>query len=155
MTHRPGTVAQAVIPLVAALSLALGACSTTPSATPDPTAAPTPTESEPSPTLAPSPDAGSPAPADPPADSVEVRLADSDFHPAELTIAAGTVVVFVNGDDYGHTITEGSDGRAVDDPFVDEELEQEPVSVTFDEPGTFELTCRIHPTMNMTITVEG
>jgi plastocyanin len=110
-----------------------------------------PTESEPSPTATTSPEAGSPAPAE----TVEVRLADSDFDPAELTIAAGTEVVFVNGDDYGHTITEGRDGRAAEDPFVDEELEQEPVSVTFDEPGTFELTCRIHPTMNMTITVEG
>ncbi len=29
------------------------------------------------------------------------------------------------------------------------------VVVTFDEAGTFNITCKIHPTMNMTITVEG
>ena len=29
------------------------------------------------------------------------------------------------------------------------------VPVTFDEPGTYNITCKIHPSMNMTITVEG
>jgi len=29
------------------------------------------------------------------------------------------------------------------------------VRVTFDEPGTYEITCKIHPSMQMTITVEA
>jgi plastocyanin len=28
------------------------------------------------------------------------------------------------------------------------------VEVSFDEPGTYRVTCLIHPTMNMTVTVE-
>jgi plastocyanin len=53
-------------------------------------------------------------------------------------------------------VTEGTDGEAVDDPIVDEEIEQNgSVSVTFDEPGTYNITCKIHSSMNMTITVEG
>ena len=44
---------------------------------------------------------------------------------------------------------------AVDDPFVDEDGGADPIEVTFDEAGTFNLTCKIHPSMNMTVTVEG
>ena len=29
------------------------------------------------------------------------------------------------------------------------------IEVTFDDPGTYDITCKIHPAMNMTITVEG
>jgi plastocyanin len=82
-----------------------------------------------------------------------VSLAGGAFSPASLTIAAGTTVTFT--DTAGHTVTEGSDGTAVDDPIVDEEGGADPIEVTFDEAGTFDITCRIHPAMNMTITVEG
>jgi plastocyanin len=91
------------------------------------------------------------------ADSEErVRIDGSQFDPAELTVAAGTTVVFLNADAFAHTITEGTDGTAVDDPIVDDDIEQNgSVQVTFDEAGTYEITCRIHPSMQMTITVEG
>ena len=42
----------------------------------------------------------------------------------------------------------------INDPIVDEEGGSD-VSVTFDEAGTYNITCKIHPSMNMTITVEG
>jgi plastocyanin len=57
-------------------------------------------------------------------------------------------------DTANHTVTEGTDGEAVDDPIVDEEGGSD-IDVTFDEPGTYNITCKIHPDMNMTITVEG
>jgi len=82
-----------------------------------------------------------------------VSLAGGAFSPTSLTIAAGTTVTFT--DTAGHTVTEGSDGTAVDDPIVDEQGGADPIEVTFDEAGTFDITCRIHPAMNMTITVEG
>jgi plastocyanin len=81
-----------------------------------------------------------------------VSLAGSAFSPSELTIPAGTTVTFT--DTANHTVTEGTDGEAVDDPIVDEEGGSD-IEVTFDEPGTYDITCRIHPDMNMTITVEG
>ena len=81
-----------------------------------------------------------------------VSMANTTFTPSTLTIAAGTTVTFT--DTSGHTVTEGTDGTAVDDPIVDEEGGSD-VPVTFDEPGTYNITCKIHSSMNMTITVEG
>jgi plastocyanin len=90
------------------------------------------------------------------AEEVRVRLESSNFDPSELTIPAGTTVLFLNADSYGHTVTEGTNGQAVDDPIVDREIaENRTVRVTFDEPGTYQITCRIHPSMQLTITVEG
>lgn len=86
----------------------------------------------------------------------QVRIESSNFDPRELTIAVGTEVAFLNADGFTHTVTEGTDGQAVDDPIVDEDIEQNgTVRVTFDEPGTHEITCKIHPSMQMTIIVEG
>jgi plastocyanin len=81
-----------------------------------------------------------------------VSLSGGAFSPSTLTIPAGTTVTFT--DTTGHTVTEGSNGQAVDDPIVDESGGAD-VVVTFDEAGTFNITCKIHPAMNMTITVEG
>lgn len=81
-----------------------------------------------------------------------VSLAGGQFAPTTLTIPAGTTVTFT--DTANHTVTEGTDGTAVDDPIVDENGGSD-VVVTFEEPGTYDITCKIHPNMNMTITVEG
>ena len=81
-----------------------------------------------------------------------VSMANTQFTPSELTVPAGTTVTFT--DTSGHTVTEGTDGEPVDDPIVDEDGGSD-IDVTFDEPGTYNITCKIHPTMNMTITVEG
>ena len=87
---------------------------------------------------------------------VRVRIRNSSYDPTELTIPAGTEVTFLNADGFTHTVTEGTDGQPVDDPIVDEEIDQNgSVSVTFDEPGTYNITCKIHSSMNLTITVEG
>jgi len=90
------------------------------------------------------------------AEEVTVRLESSRFDPSALTIGSGTAVVFENADGYAHTVTEGSGGQAADDPMVDRDVGADgEVRVAFDEAGTYEITCRFHPTMNMTITVEG
>ena len=148
MTNRFNALLAAVL-----LVMALAACSSTESATPDAsepaeTAAQTesaaPSESE---------AAESEAPA---AEAERVRIDGSAFDPEELTIAAGTEVQFVNADGFAHTVTEGTDGQAVADPIVDEEIAQNgTVSVVFDEPGTYDITCEIHPSMQMTVIVEG
>ncbi|MGH2416997.1 MAG: cupredoxin domain-containing protein [Candidatus Limnocylindria bacterium] len=82
-----------------------------------------------------------------------VSLSGGAFSPSTLTIPVGTTVTFTDG--ASHTVTEGSDGTAVDDPIVDATWAGDPIEVTFDEAGTYDITCRIHPNMNMTITVEG
>jgi plastocyanin len=81
-----------------------------------------------------------------------VSLANETFSPGSLTVAAGTTVTFT--DTGGHTVTEGTNGAAADDPIVDQTGGAD-IEVTFDEPGTYPITCKIHPQMNMTITVEG
>lgn len=136
--------------LAGLLALALAACTAAESATP--------TAAEPTEAAEPSESAESEAPEseEPASEEARVRIDGSNFDPEELTIAAGTEVVFVNADGFTHTVTEGSEGQAVDDPIVDEEIAQNgTVSVTFDEPGTYDITCEIHPTMHLTVTVEG
>jgi len=86
----------------------------------------------------------------------EVSLAGFAFDPGDLTVAAGTNVTFTNDDSTAHTVTEGTNGAPVDDPIIDEELAAgASTTFTFDEPGTYDITCRIHPDMQLTVTVEG
>lgn len=133
-----------ILPTMLVAGLVVTACGSTASPT---TSAPTDSPSE----------TASEAPSEEPeAEEARVRIESSAFDPAELTVAAGTEVLFINADGFAHTVTEGTDGQPTDDPIVDEEVDQNgTVSVTFDEPGTYDITCRIHPSMNMTVTVEG
>ena len=74
----------------------------------------------------------------------------------DFTIPAGTSVVFVNNAGRTHTVTDGENGVAAEDALFDLTVEDggstEPIE--FSEPGTYHVTCRIHPSMNLTITVE-
>ena len=144
--------------LIGILALALAACAS-PAAAPSATEPPTPSATEAA-TPSASPSAEESESAEPSeeatAEEVRVRLESSNFDPSELTITAGTTVLFLNADSYTHTVTEGTGGQAVDDPIVDREIaENRSVRVTFDEPGTYDITCKIHPSMQLTITVEG
>lgn len=151
----------AVIPL--AMLVALSACATTDVT--DPTDEPTssPAATTPSPTAdggaeeTPSPTADDDG--DSTGDEVTVTLQGFAFQSPEggtsLTIPAGTTVNFVNEDAAPHTATHGTDGNAADGAEFDIDLPTgESGSFTFDDPGTYPVTCRIHPAMNMTITVE-
>jgi plastocyanin len=148
--------------VLAMLALALAACSSS-AASPTEAEAPLATASQPDPTESEAAESEAPAESDAAAESEaaaaedeRVRLESSNFDPEELTIAVGTTVRFLNADSFAHTVTEGTGGQAVDDPIVDENLEPtKSVGVTFDEPGTYEITCELHPSMQMTITVEG
>ncbi len=86
-----------------------------------------------------------------PGDAVALR--DIAFEPAELSVAAGTTVTFTNEDTVRHTVTAGSPDD-VGDAF-DEELggEGDTTTITFDEPGTIDYFCRVHPSMTATVTV--
>ena len=89
-------------------------------------------------------------------DDARVELTGFAFSPAELTVTPGTEVTFVNSDGTPHTVTEGSNGTPADGARFDEQIAAgAEVNVTFDEAGTYEITCTLHPSMNMTVTVEG
>lgn len=80
-----------------------------------------------------------------------VRIERSRFSDPEITVAAGTTVVFVNDDPFAHTVT------VVDDlpvRFDSGELaEGQAFEVTFDRPGTYSYFCEIHPTMRAVVVV--
>jgi plastocyanin len=82
-----------------------------------------------------------------------VTITNSDFGP-DLTVAAGTAVTFDNADSLPHTATQGSSGLKAPDALFDLQL---PVgkadSYTFADVGTYQVTCTLHPQMNMTVTV--
>jgi plastocyanin len=102
-----------------------------------------------------------PAAEDPPtgtsADAPATREIDIEgfrFVPPTITVAAGTEVVWVNGDATAHTVTAGSE----DDPrperydlAVDEEGQT--VSHTYDEAGSYAYYCELHPFMEGTVEV--
>ncbi len=81
-----------------------------------------------------------------------VEIERSRFAPEEVTIDAGGSVDFVNLDPFDHTVTAAEDsGVEFDSGAVgqDETFEQ-----AFDEAGTYDYFCKIHPTMRATVTVE-
>ena len=124
-----------LLAILAALVVLLAACSSeTASETQAPAAESTPA------------DAPAEASEEAAAEGAEVRIVNSAFSPGALTVSLGTEVVFINEDSFAHTITEGTDGDVVDDPIVDDEIAAGGESVTFDEAGTYDITCEIHPT---------
>ena len=77
-----------------------------------------------------------------------MTIEDFAFGPAELSVAAGTTVTFVNNDTAPHTAT------ADDDSWDTGEIAPgASATVTFDEPGTYTYHCDFHPNMTATITV--
>ena len=72
----------------------------------------------------------------------------------DITVATGTKVTFDNKDVVAHTATNGTNGLPAKGALFDLAL---PVgasaSYTFDKAGTYQVTCKLHPSMNMTITV--
>jgi plastocyanin len=126
-----------------ALSLVLVACSAGASTTPSATQA-TSTQ-----TAAGSGSGGSGA------GDTNVMLMNFAFDPTTLTVPVGTTVTFVNMDPTEHTVTNGKDGKAADNAAFDKKVDSgQSVTVTFDKAGTFDVTCTIHPSMNMTVTVQ-
>lgn len=87
--------------------------------------------------------------ASPAGESAEATITIADFSFGDpLTVSAGTEVTVENDDSATHTWT------SVDGLF-DERLDSgASTSFTFDEAGTFEFRCSIHPSMTGSVTVE-
>jgi plastocyanin len=84
-----------------------------------------------------------------------VKLSGFKFDPATLTIKVGTKVTFQNMDGVDHTVTNGKDGTPEASALFDMSAPAgASVDFTFTTAGTFNVTCKIHHAMNMTITVQ-
>jgi plastocyanin len=77
-----------------------------------------------------------------------VSVADVAFAPANIEVPVGTTVEWLNEDPFAHTVT-ARDG-AFDSGTMDG---GEAFSQAFEEPGTFEYFCAIHPSMTGAVTV--
>jgi plastocyanin len=88
---------------------------------------------------------------EPAANEVRIAIENFVFSPAEVTVAAGTKVTWINKDEAPHTATStdeperfNSGGLDTDDTF----------SFVFNEKGSFPYFCALHPHMKAQITVE-
>jgi plastocyanin len=80
----------------------------------------------------------------------EVKIDNFTFNPQQITVKAGTTVVWINHDDIPHTVT--SKTMAFRSKALDTE---DKFSFTFTTPGTFEYFCSLHPHMTGSIVVEA
>jgi plastocyanin len=83
------------------------------------------------------------------ADESKVVIKDFMYTPMSLTVKAGTTVTWVNRDDEPHNVT--SDTGLFRSGGFDT---NETFSYKFDKPGTYHITCSIHPRMIATIVVQ-
>jgi plastocyanin len=83
------------------------------------------------------------------AENPMVKIDNYTFLPASLTIKTGTAVTWLNKDDIPHTVVSKtgvfrSKALDTDDSF----------SFTFNEAGSYEYFCSLHPHMTGTIVVQ-
>jgi plastocyanin len=78
-----------------------------------------------------------------------ITIDNFSFAPMQIEIAAGTQVTWINKDDVPHTVV------SVDHKFKSRALDtDESFSFTFQDPGTYEYFCSVHPKMTGKIVVK-
>jgi plastocyanin len=87
----------------------------------------------------------------PPAAAVVITIENFRFSPAEITVAAGTVVRWVNKDDVPHTATAKGREPAFDTRALDTD---DAFSFEFKRPGVYAYYCKIHPHMTGKVIVK-
>ena len=83
------------------------------------------------------------------AETVTVDIANLTFDPGTVTIQVGDTVTWTNNDSVQHTATSG------DGSFDGDMQPGESFSFTFEDEGTFDYICEIHPDMEGTVVVEA
>jgi plastocyanin len=82
-------------------------------------------------------------------ETMEVKVDNFTFGPAELTVRVGTTITWTNRDDIPHTVV------STDKVFKSKVLDtDEKFSFTFSTPGTFPYFCSIHPKMTGKVVVQ-
>ena len=80
---------------------------------------------------------------------IEIRIDNFTFAPQITTVAAGTIVVWTNGDDIPHTVV------STDKMFKSKALDTgDAFSFQFTKPGKYPYYCSIHPEMTGEIDVK-
>jgi|GEM_PF-837430 len=89
----------------------------------------------------------------PPVKMFQVFQKNLNFHPTELVLRPGDSVTWTNqeSDDTTHSVVQGN-GSDIDSPDIQP---GETFVWKFDHPGEWEIICRFHPDMYMTVGVVG
>ena len=82
-------------------------------------------------------------------ETIDVKIDNFTFGPAELTVKAGSTITWTNRDDIPHTVV--SSDKAFKSKVLDTD---EKFSSTFRTPGTFSYFCSIHPKMTGKVVVQ-
>jgi plastocyanin len=85
-----------------------------------------------------------------PADATMVVIANLAFDPSAIIVPTGTTVAWTNDDSVPHTVT-STDG-VFDSGILDPGGS---FSFTFNEPGSFDYVCQLHPQMQGSVIAEG
>ena len=81
--------------------------------------------------------------------TMEVKIDNFTFGPADLTVRVGATITWTNRDDIPHTVV------STDKVFKSKVLDtDEQFSFTFSTPGTFPYFCSIHPKMTGKVVVQ-
>jgi plastocyanin len=92
-----------------------------------------------------------------------VGMAQESFDRQTITIRQGQHVEFVNNSNFLHVLALGHNARVTNDPatpsFGADNVRSMPrgkpfVTGAWRTPGSFQLTCTLHPEMNMTVLVD-
>ena len=82
-----------------------------------------------------------------PVDSGSIVMKDSTFQPAHVVVPARTTVTWTNGDQVPHNV-KFEDGPSSDNLALGATFQR-----VFNDPGTFDYECTIHPGMIGRVTV--
>jgi plastocyanin len=143
VAHTPRPAATAVG--LAALILILAACSSAGSSSEAPASQAAASEAP----------ASEPAASEAAGGATTVIISGLAFEVAEITVPVGDLA-FVNEDNVPHNLAEGENGTEVADPRV-QKVSINPLAdgnLTFSAAGDYNITCLIHPQMNMVVHVE-
>jgi plastocyanin len=81
----------------------------------------------------------------------QISIQNFTFSPAELEVARGTVVEWVNADAEPHLVTGTEANSPLRSPALDTD---DHYAVTLDQPGRYRYFCSLHPQMVGTIVVK-
>jgi plastocyanin len=80
-----------------------------------------------------------------------ISINNFKYEPATLTVPVGTKVVWTNRDDMPHTVTSTGEPKTLDSTALDTDEE---FSFVFDNAGTFDYFCTVHPKMTGQVIVK-
>jgi len=83
--------------------------------------------------------------------SAEVKIDNFSFSPANLTVAPGTTVTWINHDDIPRVVVSSDDPKVFKSKALDTD---DRFSFTFTKAGTYPYFCAIHPKMTGKIIVQ-